>query len=321
MTERSDIHKSSIVNRQSSIPALPGWVMIHIVRICNKILTFLICFVVSWAWLTSPVPASTKKNVDHFEFLQKKLIKDGFNHKKIQRLYSRPQVFFETEGVTLLFTYSEAKLDYGQFAADKPIEKAKKYMGKYKEDFDRTEKAYGVNSRVITAILLVETRLGKYLGTRSTLNTLSTLASLMDPDTRSAFYDQIPQAKRISRKKFEISAQRRSKWAYKELKAFLQYTHQEGFDPAEISGSFAGAMGLSQFMPSSILSYGKDGDNNGSINLLTHADAIASIANYLKSHGWHPGISRKKAEKVIYKYNHSEYYVQAILKIADLLKS
>jgi len=270
----------------------------------------------------SPLLASApQKNVDHFEFLQKKLIQDGFNQEKIQRLYRRPQVFFETEGVTLLFTYSEAKLDYNQFAADRPIEKAKKYMGKYKEDFDRTEKAYGVDSRVITAILLVETRLGKYLGTRSTLNTLSTLASLMDPDTRSAFYDQIPQAKRISRKKFEISAQRRSKWAYKELKAFLEYTQQEGFDPAEIPGSFAGALGLSQFVPSSILTYGKDGNNDGSIDLYTHADAIASIANYLKSHGWHPGISRKKAEKVIYKYNHSEYYVKAILKIADLLKS
>ena len=271
--------------------------------------------------LTSAVLASISKTDDRFEIVQKKLIKDGFNREKIRRLYNRPQVFFEAAGVTLLFTYSEAKLDYDQFAADQPIEKAKKYMGKYREEFDRAEKTYGVDSRVITAILLVESRLGKYLGTRSTLNTLSTLASLMDPTTRKKFYNQIPKAKRISRKKFERSAQKRSKWAYKELKAYLKYTHKEGLDPAVIPGSFAGAMGLSQFMPSSILSYGKDGDNDGSIDLYTHADAIASIANYLKSHGWHPGISRKKAEKVIYKYNHSEYYVRAILKIADLLKN
>lgn len=261
------------------------------------------------------------KNVDPFGFLQKKLIQDGFNHEKIQRLYGRPQVFFETKGVTLLFTYSEAKLDYDQFAADGPIDRAKKYMGTYKEELDRTEKAYGVNGRVITAILLVETRLGKYLGKRSTLNTLSTLASLMEPQTRNEFYHKIPQAKRISRNKFEKSARKKSKWAYKELKAFLEYTEQEGLDPAEIPGSFAGAMGLSQFVPSSILTYGKDGNNDGSIDLLTHADAIASIANYLKSHGWRPGISRQKAEKVIYHYNHSKYYVKAILKIADLLKS
>ena len=57
------------------------------------------------------------------------------------------------------------------------------------------------------------------------------------------------------------------------------------------------------------------------VDLLTHPDAMASIANYLKKHGWRPGISRKKAEKVIYHYNHSKYYVKAILKIADLLKS
>lgn len=295
--------------------------MLHTLRIFAGLFCSLICIAMVGLCLTLPALASAKKNVDHFEFVQKKLINDGFNHEKIKRLYSRPQVFFETDGVTLLFTYSEAKLDYGQFAADWSIDRAKNYMGKYKEDLARTETAYGVNGRVITAILLVESSLGEYMGKRSTLNTLSTLASLMDPDTRSQFYLKIPQDKRISRKKFEKSAQRKSKWAYKELKALLKYTQQEGFDPAEIPGSFAGAMGLSQFMPSNILAYGRDGNNDGSVDLLTHADAIASIANYLKSHGWRPGISRKKAEKVIYHYNHSKYYVKAILKIADLLKS
>ena len=287
-----------------------------------KILSSLIFMTMFGVCLASPVMASApQQNVDHFEFLQKKLIKDGFNHERIQRLYRRPQVYFETKGVTLLFTYSEAKLDYDQFAAEGPIDRAKKYMGTYKQELDGAEKTYGVSGNVITAILLVETRLGKYLGKRSTLNTLSTLASLMDPQIRSEFYKKIPPAKRISRKKFEKSARTKSKWAYKELKAFLKYTEQEGLDPAEIPGSFAGAMGLSQFVPSSILTYGKDGNNDGSIDLHTHADAIASIANYLKSHGWRPGISRKKAEKVIYHYNHSKYYVKAILKIADLLKS
>ncbi len=166
-----------------------------------------ICFTMLWIGLTSPVPATAAKNADHFEFLQKKLIKDGFDPEKIQQLYSRPQVFFETGGVILLFTYSEAKLDYDQFADDWSITRARQYMEKYKEDLERTEKAYGVNRRVITAILLVESSLGKYLGTRSTLNTLSTLASLMVSDTRSDFYKMIPEAKRISRKKFEKSAQ------------------------------------------------------------------------------------------------------------------
>jgi membrane-bound lytic murein transglycosylase B len=87
-----------------------------------------------------------------------------------------------------------------------------------------------------------------------------------------------------------------------------------------VPGSIAGAIGYAQFMPSNILAYGKDGNDDGNVDLLNQADSMASIAYFLKRHGWRPGISRKKAEKVIYHYNHSEYYVQAILKIANLLK-
>jgi membrane-bound lytic murein transglycosylase B len=257
----------------------------------------------------------------HFEPLKQQLIKDGFDSEKIQALYDRPAVNFEADSITVFFTYSEAKLDYDQFSNDWSIRQAKKYMEDHKAELEKTEKAYGVDKRVITAILLVESGLGRTVGTRSALNTLSTLAALMYPEARSELYELIPENKRTSRAEFEKSAAKKSKWAYAELKAFLEYANQEGFDPAEISGSFAGAMGLAQFMPSSILAYGKDGNNDGTIDLLTHADSMASIANYLKRHGWRPGISRQKAEKVIYHYNHSEYYVKAILKIASRLQS
>ena len=290
-------------------------------RISAGILCVTICLAVLWLWLPVRAGATAQNNADQFQALQKKLIKDGFNSDKITRLYSRPQVFFETDGVTILFTYSEAKVDYDQFANNWSINKAKKYMAKHREDLDRVEKTYGVDSRVITAILLVETGLGKSVGTRSTLNSLSTLASLMYPDVRSTFYKKIPAAKRPPRNKFEKTAKRRSKWAYAELKAFLKYAYKEGFDPAQMPGSFAGAMGYAQFMPSNILAYGKDGNNDGIIDLMTHPDSMASIANFLKRHGWRPGISRKKQEKVIYHYNHSKYYVKTILKIATRLKS
>ena len=290
-------------------------------RISIRIFCLTACFAVLCLWLPLQAGATGKNNGNHFQALQKKLIKDGFNSEKITRLYSRPQVFFETDGVTILFTYSEAKVNYDQFANKWSIDKAKKYMLQHREELNRVEKAYGVDSRVITAILLVESGLGKNVGKRSALNSLSTLASLMYPEVRRTFYNEIPAAKRPPQKKFEKSAKRKSKWAYGELKALLTYAHQEGFDPALISGSFAGAMGYAQFMPSSVLAYGKDGNDDGSIDLLTHPDSMASIANYLKRHGWKPGISRKKQEKVIYHYNHSDYYVKTILKIAERLKS
>ena len=281
-------------------------------------------FIISLVFIflgTGASGAVKKNNNHHFEPLQNKLIQDGFDSEKIKSLYKQPQVKFEADGIILLFTYSKSKVNYDQFSNDWSIRRAKKYQEKYKDDLARTEEAYGVDKNVITAILLVESSLGKTLGTRSALNTLSTLASLMYPEARSELYTMIPKAKKTSRKKYEKSATRKSKWAYGELKALLEYADQEGFDPAEMPGSFAGAMGLAQFMPTSVLAYGKDGDHDGTIDLLTHADAMASIANYLKRHGWRPGISRKKAEKVIYHYNHSEYYVKAILKIAKRLES
>ena len=110
------------------------------------------------------------------------------------------------------------------------------------------------------------------------------------------------------------------KMAYKELKAFLKYTAKEKMDPIGINGSYAGAMGIAQFVPSNILAFAKDGDSDGHVDLFNHADAITSIANYLKHYGWHPGIGRKKAHKIIFLYNHSNYYVDTIFKISKLLK-
>ena len=265
--------------------------------------------------------AALEPDNDAFSSVKKRLITDGFDQTKIKRLYSRPQVFFEADGVTLLFTYKEAQVDYGQFTNNWSIRKAKQYMQKYKDDLIRTEKAFGVDRKIITAIMLVETGLGAWVGTRSTLNTLSTLAALMDPVVRERFWDLIPDSKKISRKKFEKKAAARSKWAYKELKAFLKYANREGFDPASIPGSFAGAVGVAQFMPTSILAYGKDGNDDGTVDMLNHADSMASIANFLKSHGWRPGQSHKKSEKIIFHYNHSTYYVNTILKISRRLKS
>jgi membrane-bound lytic murein transglycosylase B len=159
------------------------------------------------------------------------------------------------------------------------------------------------------------------VGTRSALNTLSTIAALKDPTVRNKLWDLIPESKKISRKKFEIRAANRSKWAYAELKALLKYSAREGMDPVSIPGSFAGAVGIAQFMPTNILAYGRDGNDDGMVDMLNHADAMASIANFLKSHGWRPGQSRKKAVKIIHHYNHSNYYVNTILKISSRLKS
>ncbi len=264
--------------------------------------------------------ANAKNNDRYFESLQKSLIKDGFDKNIITRLYNRPQVYFEGKGVSRFLVHSEAKLNYDQFASNKSIHNALIYMEKYKKELAKAEEAYGVNKEIITAIILVETRLGTILGGPSILNTLSTMASLADPDVRDMFWGTVSRSTSLTRKQFEKWVKRKSKWAYNELKAFLKYTASEKIDPASISGSYSGAMGIAQFMPSNILAFARDGDGDERIDLFNHADAITSIASYLKHYGWHAGIGRKKAYKVIYHYNHSRQYVDAVLKVAERLK-
>ena len=87
-----------------------------------------------------------------------------------------------------------------------------------------------------------------------------------------------------------------------------------------IRGSYAGAIGIPQFMPSNIISLGVDGDKNGRVDLFNHPDAILSVANYLHRYGWKPGLDKEKAYRVLFYYNHSKYYVNTLLQIAKRLK-
>jgi peptidoglycan lytic transglycosylase B len=261
----------------------------------------------------------TEENSNYFDSLQEKLVNDGFDKNTIKTIYSNPKVTFETKGVSLFFVHSESRLDYNQYTVKRQIKKARGYMKKHNTELSQAHKIYGVDKGVITAIILIETQCGTLLGNRSVLNTLSTMASLFDLQVREKLWKEISDTPELTRGKFERKSDKKSKWAYRELKAFLDHTIIERVDPVEIKGSYAGAMGISQFMPSNIPELAKDGNNDGIIDLFNHADAIASIAFFLKHHGWKLGISRKKALKVVHHYNHSDQYVDAVLKISKLL--
>lgn len=119
---------------------------------------------------------------------------------------------------------------------------------------------YGVPPSIIVAIIGVETRYGKVMGNDSVIQALATIAFAYPK--REAFFT-------------------------KELRAFLQMTQEDGLDPLALRGSYAGAMGMAQFMPSSYLRYAVDYDSDGKRDLWqTPSDAIFSIANYLSGNGW-----------------------------------
>ncbi len=275
----------------------------------------------TFIFLTGILITPLSAHAGYFEVLQERLKTDGFDSKKIDDLYHNPKVLFDHRSVSSFFMHSEGRLNYNQFATSKSVKKAKKYQHKYAEALARTEKKYRVDKEVITAIILVETRLGKMLGNSRVLNTLSTMAVLENKDARQNLWQLIPADRRLSREQFEKKADRKSGWAYTELKALLRYAFAEGIDPTTIRGSYAGAMGICQFMPSNINRLAADGNNDGHIDLFNHDDAIASVANYLKHHGWKPGLNHQKAHRVIRRYNNSRPYADTILKVANLLRS
>ena len=263
---------------------------------------------------------TTIDSIKNFDSLEKKLVNDGFDKNNIASIYHNKSVRFDLKSVSLFFMHNEANLNYNAFLAKKYIKQAEKYKQKHLDALNGAEKKFGVDKNIIISIILVETKLGTYTGKSSVINTLSTMASLSDGEAQELLWKSIPENKRLSREKFRKKSIKKSKWAYAELKSFIKYTSREKIMPYEIFGSYAGAIGIAQFMPSNILSLAIDGNNDGKVNLFNHTDAIFSIANYLKHHGWYQEIDEKKAFKVIYRYNHSKYYVNTILKIANSLK-
>jgi membrane-bound lytic murein transglycosylase B len=259
--------------------------------------------------------------VDHYSIVKERLVKDGFDRAWIDQVYGASGVQFEAKGITSYFTHNEATLNYDQFTSRKHINNARRYMSEHAEALKSAQEKFGVDPEVITAIILVETKLGTYLGRSTIFNNLSTMAVMSETAQRKDIWIALPEDRRIEKADFEKKADRKSTWAYKELKALLTYAQREKIDPGSINGSYAGAMGISQFMPSNILLFAQDGNQDGRIDLFNHADAITSIASYLKHYGWKPGLTKEAAGKVVYHYNHSKYYVNTVLKISNLLKN
>lgn len=271
-------------------------------------------------WSERAARCEPSRNPHAFAGLQKRLIRDGFDRSMIRAIYSKPQMNFDGQGVTVYFLHREASLNYDQFVAQPSIKPAKRYLSKHQGALERADKRYGVEPEVITAIILVESNLGTLIGRHLVISTLSSLAAAADKANQDIAWSTYVKPKvPDSRGEFSTWVDRKSAWAYRELKAYLKYVSKESLDPFSIYGSFAGALGIAQFIPSSVLRYAQDGNRDGQINLSHHEDSIESIANYLKQHGWRHGLSRKRAFRIVLKYNNSKYYANCILKVADRL--
>jgi membrane-bound lytic murein transglycosylase B len=149
------------------------------------------------------------------------------------------------------------------FLTDKRINQGVDFWKAHAADLARAERIYHVPASVIVAIIGVETFYGNNMGKHPILDSLFTLA-FYHP-TRTPFFS-------------------------KEFANYVKLGNQQGWDLKNRFGSYAGAMGMGQFMPSSYLAYAVDFDGDGHIDLFSNpTDAIGSVANYFHQHGWRMG--------------------------------
>lgn len=149
------------------------------------------------------------------------------------------------------------------FMTEARINQGVQFWKKHQAALARAEQEYGVPAQFIVAIIGVETFYGRNTGNYRVIDALSTLG--FDYPPRQPFFRQ-------------------------QLKEFLLLTRAEQIDPLSLKGSYAGAMGLPQFMPSSFRAYAVDFDHDGHIDIWNNpVDAIGSVASYFKQHGWRAG--------------------------------
>jgi len=264
--------------------------------------------------------ARTAAAQDPFAPLKKRLVTEGFSHKQVAAAYP-PHLTPLYKTVSQTMGIRESKLNYDQFLAPDAIARARQFLLRNQGALARAEAQYGADRHVIVAILLVETQLGRYTGRTPTLAMLSTFALMDETKYRDKIWALLPEKDKMKwdREAFDRKLMERSQWAYKEVCALLYWTRTEPQQLQSYKGSVMGAIGWSQFLPSSLVRYGVDGDRDGEIDLFDPEDAIQSIANYLRGYGWCEAKNQTQREQVIYGYNHSRPYIRAVLGVADRL--
>lgn len=283
----------------------------------NKICLF-ISGILIWCFLSTPsLFASYSKRVQfkvpEKRYLIQLLEKEGFQAKFLKEVFYSKKLKKIPVVISKNVINKESKRSYDDFLSPYSIHLAKKFSSRWRTILKRASNKFDVDREVLIAILLVETGLGQVLGNYPVISIFSSI--LVENHNQKTGTGISPAAMEYD--DYRIRRLRtKAEWAQKEIVAFLKIIQETRHNPFQIRGSFAGAFGIPQFLPSSYLKWGYDSDKNGSVNLYLIPDAVYSVANYLKAHGWKKGLHHRSNRMVIRKYNNSTLYVNTVLGVA-----
>jgi membrane-bound lytic murein transglycosylase B len=195
-------------------------------------------------------------------FVSELAVEAGFDERELMSLFSHAE--YKQSIVDAISRPAEKTLNWAQyqdiFLTERRLAEGLDFMEEHREVLDAAHERFGVPPVVVTAIIGVETFYGRIAGSYRVLDALSTLS-----------FDYPP----------------RSRFFRKELKEFILLAREERQMITDFTGSYAGAMGMGQFIPSSYRRYAVDFDEDGYRDIWKNpADAIGSVANYLSEHRW-----------------------------------
>jgi membrane-bound lytic murein transglycosylase B len=241
----------------------------------------------------------------------------GFDRQTIDRVFYDERLRKIDRIVTINAINPDSASSYEQFTSPYAIHLARRFRRRHGAELRQVEREYGVPEEIIVAILLVETQFGRAKLPFRVLEVFTTLAVEGDPRAVERHYDRIRQRNpEIGKEWLASRLMDKAQFAFAELVAVLEMFRENVQHLYEVRGSYAGAIGIPQFLPSSYLEWAVDGDGDGSIDLDNLSDAMPSVANYLRSHGWTEQAPFRDQWRAVWEYNHSGHYVRTIFEIA-----
>ena len=258
------------------------------------------------------------------QFIEERLVDKGMDRSQAQSIINDSRISTKPDIVIKNLFHSIPRGTEKQPEVmdidPRSIEMGRIFINENKDSLFSVEKRFGTSPRIITAILILESKLGTYPMRYNVVTAYTNLASLLDPDYLAQIQKQYAGEYPQLNDEYTINrVQRKAKWALDELYHLVYLANELKIDPLNIMGSFAGAIGPAQFIPSTFRSYGIDGDEDGIRNPFNMADAKASIGYYLKSSGWSEYAPEETKRDAIWQYNHSRVYVNTIMLLYDEL--
>lgn len=245
----------------------------------------------------------------------------GVDSMFLARLVAQPATMYHPRLLKLNVTNFAQKPDYSFNHNKASVRKVREFIRAHDSVLSKAEKAYDVPAEVIASILWVETKWGAVMGTTHVPSVylslmLSTDSAMVEEYIEAVMRQRVlDSSKRDSvRGVVQARALKKTQWAAEQLKALDSIQRDGTLDIMSLRGSWAGAFGLSQFLPSSYRSWAVDGNSDKEINLDHISDAVHSVANYLATNGWGPTTEQRRA--AVHHYNNSQAYVDAVLTLA-----